>query len=97
MARMRATLTRKELIMVAPGRMGYSWTTTKLRPSRKLPLMATTVAPPGRQGEREGGAQREGKRGGRVVFRRESLGWGFVWSGREGDGCDTLDGRRVLV
>lgn len=39
----RKTLTRKELIMVAPGRMGYSLMTTKLSPSMKLPFMATTA------------------------------------------------------
>lgn len=37
MSRMSAVLTRKELIMVAPGRMGYSLITRKLRPSMKLP------------------------------------------------------------
>jgi hypothetical protein len=42
-ARISATFTRKDDIMVAPTRMGYRVTTRKLRPSRKLPLMATTA------------------------------------------------------
>eukprot|EP00879_Flechtneria_rotunda_P030956 GHRR01033726.1.p1 GENE.GHRR01033726.1~~GHRR01033726.1.p1 ORF type:complete len:153 (+),score=31.08 GHRR01033726.1:64-522(+) len=43
MARMRAVLTRKLLMSVAPTRMGYKLTTRKFSPSRKLPLMATTA------------------------------------------------------
>jgi hypothetical protein len=43
MVMMTATLTRKELIMVAPTRMGYRLITRKLRPSMKLPLIATTA------------------------------------------------------
>lgn len=47
MAKMRAVLTRKLLMKVAPTLMGYKLTTRKFKPSRKLPLIATTVASQG--------------------------------------------------
>ena len=63
MSRMIAVLTRKEEHMVPSGRIGYSFTNRKFRPSMKLPFMLITAGPK-REGVQEGGSH--GKNKGRM-------------------------------